>query len=119
MFCSGDDIGFRRIHHDDAPFRGPVDIDVVHPVTGAAHHLQVLGSLIEFFVDFRHAADDDGIIFTHDLQQFFPRDVEFDSNFQVRLRLQHFHAFVRNPFHHDDFFLVHVLSLLSSSKRVK
>ena len=119
VFRRRDHVGFRGIHHDDPPFGGPFDIDVVHPIAGTAHHFQILGCLVEFFIDFGDAADDDGIIIPYDLQQFFPGDVEFHIHFQIRLSFQHFHTFVRNPFHHDDFFLIHDLSLLIFRRKAK
>ena len=84
---SGNDIGFRCIYDNDAPLCSAFHLDVIHTVTGTAYNLQVGCVFIKLFIDFRYAADNDGIVFGNPFQQFFPGEIHLHINLQIFLRL--------------------------------
>ena len=67
MFSGRNDIGFRRIDHNDAPFGGTVKIDIIHTIASPANHLEFFCRIIQLLVDLCHAADNEGIIIPNDL----------------------------------------------------
>ena len=115
MLAGGNDIRLRRVDDDDAALRRPFHLDVVHAVPGAADDLQVRRVFVEFLVDFRDGADDDGIVGRNFPQQLFPRPVQLYIHLKIGLCPQHIHAFVRNPFCYQYF--VHSLSSSLSACR--
>ena len=62
MLGRRDDRRLGGVRDDDAAARGGLDVDVVHPDSRAADHLQPPGALDQPGVELGRGADDDGVV---------------------------------------------------------
>ena len=97
QFRRGDGVAAGRVHHDDAPGRGGVHIDVIDAHAGAANDFQLRGGLEDFLGHLRFRTDDNGVRVRDERQEFgLGETLVEDGHFEFRALLEQGNSLGRN-----------------------